>query len=84
MKRQVDLEPLRPLLEFCAQRHGAVCVFAETDDLGQTGYTVQANADGPRRDSFEYLEAEIAGDDIAGCAREVLDELRAQEAADAP
>lgn len=74
----VDPGRLAELFQFCESRNGAVCIFMESPD-GRGGYTVQANADGPGRDSFEYLEAEIAGNTLAECVKEVLDELRAQE-----
>lgn len=76
-----DVGGLAGLMEWVRDRNGAVCVFMETSE-GQAGFTVQANADGPRRDSFEYLESEIAGNTLDECVREVLAELKAQEAAD--
>jgi hypothetical protein len=83
MVTQIEVGRLAELMVWVRQRNGAVCVFMETPHGSAPGFTVQANADGPKPDSFEYLESEIAGNDLPGCVAEVLEELQAQEKADA-
>lgn len=76
-----DVGALSELFQFVIARNGSACVFIEAPE-GRPGFTVQAQCDGPLPDSYAYLDSEIAGDGLGGCVREVLEELRAQEAAD--